>query len=220
MKKLLVLLVCLAMSFPTLVMAQAATDEHHPDQAQAPAAQSAPAGEAAPAPVPAPTAPGMMGPAMMDMMKMMMGQMMEGGKMGMMDRMMGGNMMKMMSGGMMNMMGMMGSPMGATAPAGPGKGAMDLPDLSKLNLEPAQWKQVRDLAYEKAKQTQQLASERDLLNIESTYLLGEEEPDLEKLKKIFARIGEIDLELLMAGKSYLQGLQQVLTPEQMKKMNM
>jgi hypothetical protein len=229
MKKLLVLMVLFLFCVlgPNSGLAQTADDgdaAHHPtttvesptDESGAPDTEGE-AVDQADESAPLSMMPMMMGREMMGMMR----HHMAGKKAVMMSRMMAGMMglgpkaagtrEKKKHGMMMDHQGMMKMKHGQM-----GKRAFF--DLDGLDLTPEQYGKIRETSYEQLKKLQQLKAERELLEIEASYLTSAEQVDEKRAKEVFARLGEIRLETFLTGRQYLETFSGLLNEEQKKKL--
>jgi len=209
----------LAFSFFGLQNA-AAVEEHHAPEATKEAPSSTESSD-----------PGMTGGAESEgahgMMSMMGGHKGKGKRAGM-----GRNMMDMMGAGMMRMMmsHMMGGPGGiGKLMQRMGSGTMPAPVdfsglahkarmLENLDLTPDQWDQVRTLAQKRLDMMADLWARRMKLEIELASLRWDKEINSQRVKQVFVKEAEAEADMLLAGFEYLQGLKEILTPEQFKKL--
>lgn len=147
----------------------------------------------------------------------------DGGDQGMM-RMMDQGMMRMMMshmmggpGGMGKMMGRMGSGMKGCG-YGPGGMAHMVRMMENLNLTSEQWDQVRALARERLDKMVDLWAQRMKLQIELAGLRWDKEIDPQQVKALFVKKAETKAEMFLAGLAYQRALKEILTPEQLKKL--
>ncbi|MCF8105354.1 MAG: Spy/CpxP family protein refolding chaperone [Desulfohalobiaceae bacterium] len=158
---------------------------------------------------------GMVGQNMMGqgMMRMMMSHMMGGRKGGM------GNMMQQMMGRMMgqDMMGGMAPGMGRQ---GDGQGGMAQMAhmLENLGLAPGQWEQVHTLAGTRLEKMADLWAEQMKLRIKLATMKWDQTIDPQQVKDLFIKKAEARAEMFLAGVDYLNGLKEILTQEQLKKL--
>ncbi|MCF8108541.1 MAG: Spy/CpxP family protein refolding chaperone [Desulfohalobiaceae bacterium] len=158
---------------------------------------------------------GMMGQNMMGqgMMRLMMSHMMGGRKSGM------ENMMQQMMGRMMgqDMMGGMAPGMGRQ---GDGQGGMAQMAgmLDNLDLTSGQWDQVHTLAGTRLEKMADLWVEQMKLRIKLAAMKWDQSIDHQQVKDLFVKIAEARAEMFLAGVDYLNGLKEILTPEQLKKL--
>ncbi|WP_028322383.1 Spy/CpxP family protein refolding chaperone [Desulfatiglans anilini] len=130
---------------------------------------------------------------------------------GMMSHMMGG------PGGMDEMMTLSG----CRRMAGPclmDAGARMIADLEELDLTAEQWSRVRILAQEKLDRMADLWARHMKLRIELAGIQWGGNLDAEQVKDAFVKEAEARAEMYLAGIEYIRGLKEILTPEQLERM--
>lgn len=131
---------------------------------------------------------------------------------GMMSHVMGG------PGGMDEMMALSGCGRMA-GPCPMDAGRRMIADLEELDLTPEQWSRVRTLAQEKLDRMADLWARHMRLRIELAGIQWGGNLDAQQVKDAFVKEAEARAEMYLAGIEYIRGLKEILTPEQLEKMD-